>query len=187
MLVTVRFPLLLISIPVRFALHLSLWSNLQSCLHVFVLLLSACSGSWLSVQVVLVAAVLLLRSLLLLLRLLFVAAPTAAFVLLQRPWLLQWVLFLATLRALFWLPLRCSFLLLLWALLSAASTGALSCLLPRMLLRWLLLGLLVSRDCFRCCCYFSLLLMLFLMKVRRRAGLLSSRLPGNLTMLFLMP
>ena len=64
--VTVRFPLLLISIPVRFALHLSLWSmsNLRSCLHVFVLLLSACSGSWLSVQVVLVAAVLLLRSLL---------------------------------------------------------------------------------------------------------------------------
>ena len=96
MLVTVRFPLLLISIPVRFALHLSLWSNLQSCLHVFVLLLSACSGSWLSVQDVLVAAVLLLRSLLLLLRLLFVAAPTAAFVLLQRPWLLQCVLFLAT-------------------------------------------------------------------------------------------
>jgi len=94
--VTVRFPLLLISIPIRFALHLSLWSNLRSCLHVFVLLLSACSGSWLSVQVVLVAAVLLLRSLLLLLRLLFVAAPTAAFVLLQRPWLLQWVLFLAT-------------------------------------------------------------------------------------------
>ena len=75
MLVTVRFPLLLISIPVRFALHLSLWSmsNLRSCLHVFVLLLlllSACAGSWLSVQVVLVAAVLLLRSLL--------AAPAAA-------------------------------------------------------------------------------------------------------------
>ena len=93
--VTVRFPLLLISIPVRFALHLSLWSNFRSCLHVFVLLLSACSGSWLSAQVVLVAAVLLLRSLLLLLRLLFVAAPTAALVLLQRPWLLQWVLFLA--------------------------------------------------------------------------------------------
>jgi len=185
--VTVRFPLLLISIPVRFALHLSLWSNLRSCLHVFVLLLSACSGSWLSVQVVLVAAVLLLRSLLLLLRLLFVAAPTAAFVLLQRPWLLQWVFFLATLRALFWLPLRCSFLPLLWALLSAASTGALSCLLLRVLLRWLLLGLLLSRDCFRCCRYFSLLLMLFLVKVRRRAGLLSSRLPGNLTMLFLMP
>jgi len=151
MLVTVRFPLLLILIPVRFALHLSLWSNLQSCLHVFVLLLSACSGSWLSVQDVLVAAVLLLRSLLLLLRLLFVAAPTAAFVLLQRPWLLQWVFFLATLRALFWLPLRCSFLPLLWALLSAASTGALSCLLLRVLLRWLLLGLLLSRDCFRCC------------------------------------
>ena len=102
MLVTVRFPLLLISIPVRFALHLSLWSmsNLRSCLHVFVLPLSACSGSWLSVQVVLVATVLLLRSLLLLLRLLFVAAPSAALVLLQRPWLLQWVLFLATLRAL---------------------------------------------------------------------------------------
>ena len=33
-------------------------------------------------------------------RLLFVAAPSAALVLLQRPWLLQWVLFLATLRAL---------------------------------------------------------------------------------------
>jgi hypothetical protein len=29
-------------------------------------------------------------------RLLFVAAPSAALVLLQRPWLLQWVLFLAT-------------------------------------------------------------------------------------------
>jgi hypothetical protein len=70
--------------------------------------------------------------------------------------------------------------------LSAASTGALSCLLLRMLLRWLLLRLLFSRDYFRCCCYFSLLLMLFLVKVRRRAGLLSSRLPGNLTMLFLM-
>ena len=152
MLVTVRFPLLLISIPVRFALHLSLWSNLRSCLNVFIFLQSARSGSWPSVQVVLVAAVLLLRSLRLLLRLLVVAAPPAALVLLQRPWLLQWVLFLATLRALFWLPLRCSFLPLLWALLSAASTGALSCLLLRMLLRWLLLGLLLSRDCFRCCC-----------------------------------
>ena len=52
----------------------------------------------------------------------------------------------------FWLPLRCSFLLIPWALLFAASTGALSCLLLRMLLRWLLLGLLLSRDCFRCCC-----------------------------------
>ena len=159
MLVTVRFPLLLISIPVRFALHLSLRSNLQSCLHVFVLLLSACSGSWLSVQVVLVAAVLLLRSLLAAraaLRLLFVAAPSAALILLQRPWLLQWVLFFGYFCGrFFWLPLRCSFLLLLWALLSAASTGALSCLLLRMLLRWLLLGLLLSRGCFRCCCYFS--------------------------------
>ena len=189
--VTVRFPLLLISIPVRFALHLSLWSNLRSCLHVFVLLLllSACSGSWLSVQVVLVAAVLLLRSLL--------AAPAAA---------LRGCSFGGSCAApaalaapvgalsgyfsggrFFWLPLQCSFLLLLWALLSAASTGALSCLLLRMLLRWLLLRLLFSRDYFRCCCYFSLLLMLFLVKVRRRAGLLSSRLPGNLTMLFLMP
>ena len=100
MLVTVRFPLLLISIPVRFALHLSLWSNLRSCLNVFIFLQSARSGSWPSVQVVLVAAVLLLRSLRLLLRLLVVAAPPAALVLLQRPWLLQWVLFLATLRAL---------------------------------------------------------------------------------------
>ena len=96
MLVTVRFPLLLISIPVRFALHLSLWSNLRSCLNVFIFLQSARSGSGPSVQVVLVAAVLLLRSL----RLLVVAAPPAALVLLQRPWLLQWVLFLATLRAL---------------------------------------------------------------------------------------
>ena len=100
MLVTVRFPLLLISIPVRFALHLSLWSNLRSCLNVFIFLQSARSGSWPSVEVVLVAAVLLLRSLRLLLRLLVVAAPPAALVLLQRPWLLQWVLFLATLRAL---------------------------------------------------------------------------------------
>ena len=100
MLVTVRFPLLLISIPVRFALHLSLWSNLRSCLNVFIFLQSARSGSGPSVQVVLVAAVLLLRSLRLLLRLLVVAAPPAALVLLQRPWLLQWVLFLATLRAL---------------------------------------------------------------------------------------
>ena len=148
MLVTVRFPLLLISIPVRFALHLSLWSmsNLRSCLHVFVLhlLLSACAGSWLSVQVVLVAAVLLLRSLL--------AAPSAALVLLQRPWLLQCVLFLATSAgASFGCLCGALFLLLLWALLSAASTGAFSCLLLRMLLRWLLLRLLFSRDCFRCC------------------------------------
>jgi hypothetical protein len=142
--VTVRFPLLLISNPVRFALHLSLWSNLV-LLACFVLLLrSACSGSWPSVQVVLVAAVLLLRSLLLLLlRLLFVAAPSAALMLLQRPWLLHWVLFLAT-SASASFGCLCSALLLL-ALLSAASTGALSCLLLRMLLRWLLLGLLLSR------------------------------------------
>ena len=124
----------------------------------------------------------------LLVRLLFVAAPSAALVLLQRPWLLQWVLFLATSAgASFGCLCGALFLLLLWALLSAASTGALSCLLLRMLLRWLLLRLLFSRDCFCCCRYFSLLLMLFLVKVRRRAGLLSSRLPGNLTMLFLMP
>ena len=121
-------------------------------------------------------------------RLLFVAAPSAALVLLQRPWLLQWVLILATSAgASFGCLCGALFLLLLWALLSAASTGALSCLLLRMLLRWLLLRLLFSRDCFCCCRYFSLLLMLFLVKVRRRAGLLSSRLPGNLTMLFLMP
>ena len=187
--VTVRFPLLLISIPVRFALHLSLWSNLRSCLHVFVLLLllSACSGSWLSVQVVLVAAVLLLRSLLparaAALRGCSFGGSCAAPAALAAP---VGAIFGYFCGRFFWLPLRCSFLLLLWALLSAASTGALSCLLLRMLLRWLLLGLLLSRDCFRCCRYFSLLLMLFLVKVRRRAGLLSSRLPGNLTMLFLM-
>ena len=85
-------------------------------------------------------------------RLLFVAAPSAALVLLQRPWLLQWVLFLATSAgASFGCLCGALFLLLLWALLSAASTGAFSCLLLRMLLRWLLLRLLFSRDCFRCC------------------------------------
>ena len=122
MLVTVRFPLLLISIPVRFALHLSLWSmsNLRSCLHVFVLhlLLSACAGSWLSVQVVLVAAVLLLRSLL--------AAPAAALrgcsfggscaapAALAAP---VCALFGYFCGRFFWLPLRCSF--------SATPLGAL--------------------------------------------------------------
>ena len=89
----------------------------------------------------------------------------------------------------FWLLCGRSFGCLCGALLCHSCCVNWGTFLPAsgMLLRWLLLRLLFSRDYFRCCCYFSLLLMLFLVKVRRRAGLLSSRLPGNLTMLFLMP
>jgi hypothetical protein len=65
----------------------------------FVISSAISSRSWLLAPIFLVAVALLLRSLLLL-RLLFVAPPAAALWLLQRLWLLQWVLFLATLRAL---------------------------------------------------------------------------------------
>ena len=161
MLVTVRFLLPLISIPVRHAVHLSLMFNLQSCLPFSLLLSARCSCLLASLQNVLVAAILLLRSLLLL-RLLFEAAPAAA---------LRGcscggssatsaaTLLAALVGAIsgyfcgrsFWLPLLYSFLLLPRALLLVASTGALARLLLRMLLRWLLLRLLLSCDCFHCC------------------------------------
>jgi hypothetical protein len=120
--------------------------------------------------------------LLLLLRLLVVAPTAAALELLQRPWLLQWVLFLAT----------------LWALLLAASAVLFFCYSFGRSCRLRQLALLLacfwgcSYDgcCFGCCFHvtadaFFTFLLLFLMKVRRRVGLLSSRLPGTFDYAFL--
>jgi hypothetical protein len=161
MLVTVRFLLPLISISVRFALHLSLLSNLQSCLSFSLLLSARCSWLVSSLQNVLVAAILLLRSLLLFVWLLFVAAPAAALRGCScggSSWLLQAAL-AAPVGDLsgyiygrsVWLPLWCSFLLFPRALSLAASTGALARLcLRRLLLR--VTAIVAATSFYRCSC-----------------------------------